>query len=153
MLTAWTWIKSIFVPGSLQNGNLSPATRIAIVALVSNDEDRRLLSGICERHPWDVHFAGTRVDALAAANRWKAPVILCDRDLSRAEWRDAVHALAASMHGACVILLSAVLDDYLRSEVARNGGYDVLSKPLREEDVVRAIKLAWSYWNSTIATG
>ena len=27
--------------------------------------------------------------------------------------------------------------------------YDVLLKPLREEDVVREVLLAWSYWNST----
>jgi len=40
------------------------------------------------------------------------------------------------------------VDDYLWNEVVRRGGYDVLSKPLREEDLMRAIKLAWAYWNS-----
>ncbi len=86
---------------------------------------------------------------MQAASRLKAPVILCDRDLPGADWREAVQVLATSSRGACVILLSSVLDDYLRDEVGRKGGHDVLSKPLREDDVVRAVKLAWTYWNST----
>jgi len=56
--------------------------------------------------------------------------------------------LSSSRHRPCVLLVSRVVDDYLWNEVVRRGGYDVLSKPLREEEVARAIKLAWAYWNS-----
>ena len=119
------------------------------MALVGGDEDRKILAAICHGLPWDAHFVDTCRDASEVANRLKAPIILCDRDLPGMEWRDAVQALARSPHGACVILISKVVDDYLWNEVAHKGGHDVLSKPLPKDDVVRAVKLAWSYWNST----
>jgi FixJ family two-component response regulator len=55
--------------------------------------------------------------------------------------------LATASGGACVLLISTVADDNLWNEVVLNGGYDVLRKPLREADLLRAVKLAWSYWN------
>ena len=76
-------------------------------------------------------------------------IILLDRDLADGDWRDSLSACASSSAGVCTILISRVTDDYLWNEVVGNGGYDVLVKPLREQNVQRAVKFAWSYWNST----
>ena len=135
----------------------SPASRssmgpLAIIGLVTSDEDRRLLAGICNRNGWHLLYADTCAAARAALDKLKAPVILCDRDLPGKEWRETVEALASSPHRACVILVSGVLDAYLWDEVVRTGGYDVLYKPLREDDVVRSVRLAWSYWSSATKT-
>jgi CheY-like chemotaxis protein len=124
------------------------ADNITIIGLAFTDEDRRLLASVCSRRQWNVLFADTCDQARAALDQLKAPVILCDRDLPGAEWRDVVQGLASLPHRACVILISKVVDDYLWNEVVQRGGYDVLRKPLREEDLVRAVKLAWSYWNT-----
>ena len=124
---------------------------LAIIGLVTGDEDRRLLTGICRRNCWHLLFADTPEQARSALDKVKAPVILCDRDLPGKGWRETVGDLASSSHRACVILVSGVVDTYLWDEVVRTGGYDVLSKPLREDDVVRVVRLAWTYWNS--ATG
>jgi FixJ family two-component response regulator len=78
----------------------------------------------------------------------KAPVVLYDRDLPGKGWRGTVEDLASSPHRACIILVSGVADAYLWNEVVRTGGFDVLSKPLREDEVVRAVRLASSYWNN-----
>jgi hypothetical protein len=43
--------------------------------------------------------------------------------------------------------MSRVVDEYLWNETVRRGGYDVVSKPLREEDLIRVVRLAWSYWS------
>ena len=115
---------------------------------MTSDEDRRLLAGICNRNGWHLLFADTCEEARAALDKLKAPVILCDRDLPGKGWRETVEDLASSPHRACIILVSGVLDAYLWDEVVRTGGYDVLYKPLREDDVVRSVRLAWSYWNS-----
>lgn len=85
-------------------------------------------------------------------NQLQAPIILCDRDLPGTEWRDVVGMMASSNHGACAVLVSRVVDDYLWKEVIRKGGYDVLSKPLKEDEIVRSVRLAWSYWKSTLKT-
>jgi FixJ family two-component response regulator len=119
---------------------------------VTSDEDRRLLAGICNRNGWYLRYADTCEEARAALDKLKAPVILCDRDLPGKGWRETVEGLASSPHRACIILVSGVLDAYLWDEVLRTGGYDVLYKPLREDDVVRSVRLAWSYWNSATRT-
>lgn len=129
--------------------NLSSLNPITVVGLIASDSDRRALAGICGRKGWNLLLAGTCEEARTALDKLKAPVILCDRDLPGSGWRAAVEGLASSPHRACVILVSGVVDTYLWNEVVRSGGFDVLSKPLREDDVVRAVRLAWSYWNSS----
>jgi FixJ family two-component response regulator len=118
--------------------------RVSIVALVVSEQDREVLGGFGA----DVRFAESCEEAGALSERLRAPIVLFDRDWPGTEWRTAVANLASSPHGACVVLLSGVSDDYLRQEVIRMGGYDVLPKPLRAENVQRAVKLALSYWNS-----
>jgi len=120
---------------------------------MTGDAERRALTGICSRNRWNLLFAETCEAARTALDKLKAPVILCDRDLPGKGWRGAVEDLASSPHRACIILVSGVVDTYLWNEVVSKGGFDVLSKPLREEDVVRAVRLAWSYWSSATRTG
>jgi CheY-like chemotaxis protein len=138
-------------PSSSPRGRSSMGP-IAVVGLVTSDEDRRLLTGLCSRNRWPLLFTETCEDARIALHKLKAPVILCDRDLPGRGWRETVQDLASSPHRACIILVSEVVDSYLWNEVVRTGGYDVLSKPLREDDVVRAVRWAWWYWNSTPRT-
>jgi DNA-binding NtrC family response regulator len=136
---------------SSQNENaLWHSHRITIVALGVGDQDHEFLTRVSERHQWNLHFTDTCEEAWEALNQLKAPIILCDRDLPGTQWRDVVRMMASSSHGACAVLVSRVVDDYLWKEVIRGGGYDVLSKPLKEDDFVRSVRLAWSYWNSTI---
>ncbi len=125
-----------------------PMGRLNVIALISGDTDRRELTGICSRKGWNLLFVGTLEEARTVLEKVRAPVVLCDRDLPGSGWRSTVERLASSPHRACVILVSAVADSYLWNEVVRTGGFDVLSKPFREDDVARAVRLAWSYWNN-----
>ncbi len=118
----------------------------AIVGLVFDEQDRRLLTGLGSRNQWNMSFAETIEGVQALSEGLTASVILCDRDVAGREWWEAVQTLSSSPHDPCVLLISRVVDDYLLNEVVRRGGYDVLTKPLREEDVGRAIKLADIYW-------
>jgi len=127
------------------------APRVSIVALVVSDHDREVLTCISNREPVDIYFAESHVDAWEAMNRLDPPVILYDRDWPDAEWRTTVQALASSPHRSCVILASRVADDYLWQELIRCGGYDLLAKPFRADDVGRSLKLALSYWRSARA--
>ena len=140
-----TWLWS----SPAANSSLGPIT---VIGLIASDADRRALAGICSRNRWHLLFTDTCEEARIALHKLKAPVILCDRDLPGKGWRATVEDLASSPHRACIILVSGVVDTYLWNEVVRTGGYDVLSKPLREDDVVRAVRWACSYWNSTTRT-
>jgi CheY-like chemotaxis protein len=117
-----------------------------VVALIILEQDRELLAKIATPRGLDVRFTDSCGEAWNVANQLEAPVIICDRDLPGTEWRKVMRILASAPQRPSVILTSRVVDDYLWQEVIRYGGYDVLSKPLREEDVVRSVRLAWSYW-------
>lgn len=128
-------------------------SRIPVVALIVSDKDREVLTSVMDREAMEIHFAKSRVEAWDVMSRLNAPVILYDRDWPDAEWRTSVHTFARAAQRACVILASRVADDYLWQELVRCGGYDLVPKPLREEDVTRALALAVSYWKSARAAG
>jgi DNA-binding NtrC family response regulator len=146
MPNVWQVIHSVF-NGSTPRRKASQAG-IPIVALVVSDLDRHVLASLSGQELLEVHFVESCEEAFTLANQLTAPVILVDRDLPGTEWRIAVKSLAASPHRACVILMSGVADDYLRQELNRRGGYDVLPKPLRADNVARLVKMALSYWIS-----
>lgn len=122
-----------------------------VIALAASEHDREILTAISGHGSWDVHFADSRVQAWEIVHRFGSPVVLYDRDWPNAEWRTTVHTFASCPQRPCVILMSRVADDYLWQELIRCGGHDLLAKPLRADDVHRALKLAWSYWNSARA--
>jgi DNA-binding NtrC family response regulator len=92
-------------------------------------------------------MTGACEEALEIVKKGGAAVILYDRDLPGLDWRDALRKLAGAIPACPVILTSPVNDGYLWGEVIRRGGYDVLAKPLQEDQTVRFVNLAWSLWN------
>jgi DNA-binding NtrC family response regulator len=119
--------------------------KIPVLAVTREETDRNSLSAFAVRGQWDLVLATSFEEARESLKKMRAAVILCDRDLPGLDWRDALEALAASRPDCPIVLTSSVNDEYLWDEVIHKGGYDVLSKPLREDLTVRAVNLAWSY--------
>jgi len=124
------------------------AVPMPVVALIRSARDRDLLRSIGARDHLDIHFADTFSEAWYTANRLKSPVVLCERDAPGIEWHHALRILASAVSHPCVILTSAVADDYLWKEIVTRGAYDVLAEPLRDADTTRSIRLAASYWKN-----
>jgi FixJ family two-component response regulator len=84
-------------------------------------------------------FLGVRSASLGARS---GSIVLFDRDLPAVDWRQAIGKLS---NGHCrVILASFVADDYLWEEIIHCGGYDVIAKPFRGDEVVHMIQFAWA---------
>jgi CheY-like chemotaxis protein len=147
----WQILHSVFTSGTPSRKVLPP--RIPVVGIVVSEQDRQVLTSVSSQELLELHLVESCEEACTVANQLTAPVILFDRDLPGAEWRTAVRSLADSPHRACVVLMSGVVDDYLRQELIRRGGYEVVPKPLRPENISRAIKLALSYWTSAASAG
>jgi DNA-binding response OmpR family regulator len=126
--------------------------QIVIVALLSNHRDRNTVSVVCQDFGWTVHFAYGCGEAWDLLRRHEAPIILIDRHLPDTDWRFVVQMLSASRHLTYSILVSKVVNDYLWTEVIRLGGSDLLAMPLGEPEVLRAVRMAWSYWNNLMGT-
>ncbi len=158
---AWQRLRALFArvftrfqPGDPEGCSANPhgqnhamTTMITVVGLLLDEQDRQLLASVSSQSQWHVFFANNCEDACRTLEQCNVQVILCDRDVPGKEWREVVRALASTSQHASVILISRVVDRYLWNEVTRLGGYDVLPKPLRENDLFRTVRLAWSYWN------
>ena len=115
-------------------------TRLSALAIVNSQTDKNQLERIFEKAGWNIVFE----DGIEAAAGQIYMVVLCDRDLPGVDWRQAVQQLARGQPRRGVILASSVVDDYLWEEVIQLGGYDVVSKPFREDEVIHAIEFAWA---------
>ena len=146
MTRVWEMVHSLFIGKASRRTPV--ASRVPVIALVVNEQDRHVLASVFGQDPVDVRFAESCEEAYSVTNQLTAPVVLLDRDWPGTEWKAAVERLASSPHGPCVILVSSVSDTYLSQELARRHGYDVLPKPLRADKVERTVRLALSYWNS-----
>lgn len=99
------------------------------------------LNPIFRQNAWQLTPAETPEDGIKAIRATGAPIVILDRDITGEDWRPAVRRLAEST-SACVILASQVVDDYLLDEVIQHGGYDVIAKPLRAQEVIHAVEFA-----------
>jgi DNA-binding NtrC family response regulator len=120
---------------------------LTIVGLL-DDRDRAVVRELSGCRHWDVSFAAACPDALALIGQTKPQILFMDRDLSGSDWRETMSVFASSSNKICIMLVSTVVDTDLWNEVVRNGGYEVLPKPLRADQVSKAVGLAWSYWSS-----
>ncbi len=121
-----------------QTTNAAPP--LAVLAILASQNDRAQLESIFEKAGWRIVFANG-IEELTAQ---PMPIILYDRDLPGADWRQAIQQLAGSQPSRKVILASFVADDYLWEEVIHFGGYDILPKPFRENEVRHVIQFAWA---------
>jgi DNA-binding NarL/FixJ family response regulator len=134
----------------------TPSMGLAMVAVLAQQHDRLIVANFCRRYHCELFFADTCEEALILLDELEPQVILMDRDAGGGNWRATMSSLASAASGACIMLVSRVVDERLWNEVVRNGGYEVLPTPVQEDEVCRAVRLAWSYWssaaNSTAAT-
>jgi len=125
---------------------------MAILCLLGDEHDRSLIADMSRRQRWKVFFPDGREHARKILLDVAVQIILLDRDLAENDWRMVMSGFSASSGGACVLLASKVVEDYLWNEVVCHGGYDVVAKPLRETEVERVVRLARSYWMTARAS-
>src|SRR5580658_11328565 len=134
----------------LQRRHRGSIPAVSILCLLTEDPDRSLMTGLCRGNQWQVFFSTTREEAEKLLREIKPQMMLFDRDLAGQDWRGFVKGFAAASPGACIMLVSKVVDEHLWNDLVSNGGYEVLRKPLREDEVARAVRMAWSYWSSAV---
>ena len=113
-----------------------------LLAMIARGPDAAALSEILRGSGWALSVAESLEEAAGLLAAEPACIVLLDRDLPEVDWRQAVRRLAND-HSR-VILASFVADDYLWEEVIHCGGYDVIAKPFREDEVIHMIQFAWA---------
>lgn len=101
---------------------------------------------------WSLTITETLEEALTAIRATPTVVVILDRDLAGPDWRPSLRRLASEANCPSVILASQVVDDYLLEEVIQHGGYDVIAKPFREQEVTHTVEFAWSATKSRLSS-
>jgi len=115
---------------------------LRILVLSKFLEDRFPLERLADEHGWELRFINSPQLGFRLLANSVFDVILCDCNQTGYPWREVLDRLSADSPRSCILLISAVNDDYLWGEVIRHGGYDVVTRPLREESLLRAIQAA-----------
>jgi hypothetical protein len=121
---------------------------IKLVAISHDRGCQERLNEMAEFYGWELFLCSNCKVAESVLRTESVPIVLCDRDTLGIYWRDAFRIFLRSDRSRCVVLFSNADDDYLWQDVIRCGGYDVVHKPLQEEQVVRTVKFAWSFWKT-----
>lgn len=118
-------------------------TRLEIILANLNGDDRTSLQSILQGTPWAMIDAGLP-QIETAVREASVPIVLCDRD-DCDYWREMIRTLMKARRDVCVILLSREGDAACNEDVARYGGFDLLTKPLRREQVLPMLLFAYTY--------
>jgi len=122
---------------------------VTVLAILTSQTDRAQLESIFEKAGWRIVFA----NSIEELTTQPILIVLYDRDLPGADWRQAIQQISSSQPSRKVILASFVADDYLWEEVIHFGGYDILPKPFRESEVRHVIQFAWAAVTKSLPSG
>jgi len=129
--------------------------KISLLMITSRPEDGEELKELLQDTPWELEALPQIEDVAAALKAAAVPMLLFDSDAAGPHWREEMRALIKSRRNACVILLTNVSDQYLWEEVVQHGGFDLLTRPFRREQVLSTLLFAYAHcrtpWPKTIA--
>lgn len=117
-------------------------SRCSLMAVLAAREDRAALQRIIGPSRWDLQWTGTCREAIDVFRRARPAIVICDRDLADGDWRQLWDILGRAPKPPMFIVTSRLADDALWAEVLNVGGYDLLLKPFRAEEVIRMVHSA-----------
>ena len=117
-------------------------SRSRLMAVLPVREDRAALQRIIGPCKWELQWTSTCREAIDAFRRTSPHIVICDRDLPDGDWRQLWDILAREPRPPVFIVTSRLADDALWAEVLNVGGYDLLLKPFRAEEVIRMVHAA-----------
>jgi len=132
------------------NGGTGPeegSPDVSVLSISRSGPDKELLHQALAGTHWRIVTARDCHEGLRILLTRRIPVVLYDRDLPGLPWCQNLKLLS-SLSPACVILVSRVSDSYLWDEVIQQGGFDVLAKPFRREELIRTLNFALKHWRA-----
>ena len=132
-------------------GTREPVTATVTVLSVSRQtEDHlalmRVLAGGDGEYRWEVAAAASVDLAMSLLQQSRIPVVVCESELGRENWKTLVERLPQLAQPPFLIVRSHAPDDSLWAEALNLCAYDVLAKPLVPAEVMRTLTMAWLRW-------
>ncbi|HLN04528.1 MAG TPA: response regulator [Bryobacteraceae bacterium] len=125
-----------------------PRTSTMLLAVSPHSKDHLFLKQTFCASNWALREARTYRDALMILCQDRMPVVICECCLPDGSWQDLLSQIADLPDAPRLIVTSPEPDERLWAEVFNMGGHDVLTTPLDQNEVIRAVSGAWRSWES-----
>ena len=126
------------------------ALKLELLAVSDQSRSSQLLRSILLHTNWLVHWVAGRQEAMLFLRDHPVPVFVCPEELPDGSWRRLLTAAASLDNPPKVLVYSNRADRDFANEVLEAGGYDILSTPLQQDEVLRAISLASRTWRDEV---
>jgi DNA-binding response OmpR family regulator len=130
-------------PRVIADGALASQPQVRILAISFAVDDHNSLGQIVHEMPFLLTTTQTCEEAAMYLKQEKYDIILCDRTLPDGNWIDILNQISGAAGRPLLIVTSRLADDALWAEVLNLGGYDVLAKPFRRQEVQFVLTSAW----------
>jgi FixJ family two-component response regulator len=130
--------KTRFSPATLPN-------RPKLLSVSADAEDHAVLQRMLSGLGMLVEAVFSCQDALDYLRHDRVGVIFCESSMSDGSWKDLLNQLSTAAEAPPLVVTSRLADDYLWSEVLNLGGWDVLAKPFRQQEVLYVLDSAWNH--------
>lgn len=114
----------------------------SLMIVLPDELERHALEAIVAPCRWTVYRATSCEEAIRFARYTRPRVLVCDAELPDGGWRRIWKALSIGPRPPLLVVTSRNADERLWAEVLNDGGYDVLLKPFRPQEVAWAIHRA-----------
>ena len=114
--------------------------RTVVLAISPDVEDHKVVRQILDGSEWQTLACKTCGQARQLLRQ--ASVVLCEQKLADGDWKQVLKEIQNMSDPPLLIVTSRLADSGLWAEVLNLGGYDVLAKPLRAEEVLWTIATA-----------
>jgi CheY-like chemotaxis protein len=126
----------------------SPVTvphRPKLLSVSAEAEDHTVLQRMLSGLGMSVAAVCSCQEALDYLRHDEVSVIFCESSMSDGSWKDLLNHVSTAVEAPPLVVTSRLADDYLWSEVLNLGGWDVLAKPFRQQEVLYVIDSAWNH--------
>ena len=114
-----------------------------ILSVSASHFDHAMLRRMIDQSRWKIVAAYNCREALHKVRYVGALVVICEDQLPDGDWKDLLEVARALEEPPFLIVTSGLADEKLWSEVMNLGGFDVLVKPFREEEVRNVLSSVW----------
>jgi DNA-binding NtrC family response regulator len=111
-----------------------------VLAVTPDPNDPKILESTLQN--WSVRRARTCTEALAFLKRSECNVVVCEKELPDGGWHDLIAGMSRLKSSPPVVVMSGSADESMWAEVLRNGGFDLISKPLESRELKRIMPSA-----------
>jgi len=108
--------------------------RAVLLSISGNTADHRELKRMIDRNLWEFRTANTCRGGIRQLAR-STDVVIAECSLPGGTWKEILSRIVRMTRQPQLVVTSRLADAALWAEVLNLGGYDVLAKPLRDEEV------------------